>query len=832
MSDPVSTALTVLMVGHSLFGQTGPDMLDAALGEAGTVQAQIINGAPLRYNWENADRAEGVDARALLPGGTVTDLILTEAVPLANHLQWSETEVYAEAFAGLALASHPQARVFVQEGWHSLNSGTGVQIAHDPGADQPWRARLQTDLADWQGIVDQLRAGHPAAAEQIHLIPAGQALARLDTAIAAGQVPGVGAIAALFDDDIHLNDLGHYFVSMVQVASLRGVSPEGLPHTARDRYGTPFAAPAPDTARVMQEIAWQTVSEFSHARPAAPQASDQADRPPAADSRIAAPVPVVVTPVDTGGPKARAVGLAAVTDWSTQAPFLDLMKTARPLFGHLPGRFGGIAHADLEAGGYLDDDGWLREMPRDVASVGTLVLTDMPQDAGGLGGRYVLRFEGAGVVEVTGRAQDVRYGANEVRFGYAPGPGSVDIRIQRSRLSDPVRNITVVREDRLAAFDAGAVFNPDWLALVGTFGAVRFMDWMETNGSTQARWADRPQRRDATWAEAGVPVSVMIDLVNTAQVDGWFNMPHLADDAYVTAFAALVRDTMDPARTAYVEYSNEMWNFQFAQTRWAEAQARALWGKDDVGTQFYARRAAEVARIWRSVLGEGARLVNVISTQTGWLGLEDNILTAPLVQAEGAPAPVSAFDAYAVTGYFGGVLGLEDRQEMVTGWLQSSLAQATQRADAEGLTGDARAAQIADTRFDLAAGLAGKELLDGSVSGNSADTVADLVSRVWPYHAQVAQTHGLDLIMYEGGTHAVGLGAQVDNAPLTAFLQHLNYTPQMGALYARLLAGWQAVGGRLFNAYSDVYTPTKWGSWGARRHLGDDNPRWQALVAP
>lgn len=53
----------------------------------------------------------------------------------------------------------------------------------------------------------------------------------------------------------------------------------------------------------------------------------------------------------------------------------------------------------------------------------------------------------------------------------------------------------------------------------------------------------------------------------------------------------------------------------------------------------------------------------------------------------------------------------------------------------------------------------------------------------------------------------------------------------MGALYTTLLEGWKAVGGQLFNAYSDVYAPTKWGSWGALRYLDDDNPRWDALVA-
>ena len=73
-------------------------------------------------------------------------------------------------------------------------------------------------------------------------------------------------------------------------------------------------------------------------------------------------------------------------------------------------------------------------------------------------------------------------------------------------------------------------------------------------------------------------------------------------------------------------------------------------------------------------------------------------------------------------------------------------------------------------------------------------------------------------------------GAQVDDAEITAFLHHLNYSPVMAALYARLLAGWAAVTDAPFNAFVDVTAPGKWGSWGALRHLGDENPRWSVLA--
>lgn len=856
---------SVLMVGHSLFGADGPDMLQEALRAGlgqGEVRAQIINGAPLRYNWDESDSAEGVDARGVLPEGQTTHLILTEAIPLANHTRWSDTEVYAQAFFGLAAAANPSVKVYLQETWHSLKSGSGVAVEYDDNAHIPWRERLDSDLPVWEGIAAAVSDGRSSDSATIEVIPAGQAMARLYDEIAAERVPGLSEIDALFADDIHLNDLGHYFVAMVQYATLTGKEPLGLPTDFNDRWGKAFDTPEPDLARALQRVAWDAVRDYKGdavvpvppaTRPAAADNAQTAPISPTGPPAEPEPTPARVAPEVSATPVADApfeitasegavagtrdmgIGLAAIADWSVQAPFLDLMKTARPWLGHMAGRFGGMEYAQLVAGGYLDAQGWPIELPRELGSIGTLILTDMPEQATSLQGRYLLRFDGKGVIEVTGRAQNVRYGTNEVRFDYAPGPGSVDIRVQRMHRSDPPRNITVVREDRAADYDAGARFNPDWTQHLTGMKVLRFMDWMGTNDSPIAQWEDRPRPKDVTYAPRGVPVEVMVALANELEVDPWFNMPHLADDAYVTGFATYVEEALDEDRTAYVEFSNEVWNWQFAQTQWADEMAQARWGEAEKGMQFYGLRAAEVARIWTDVFGgeAEARLRNVIASQTGWLGLEREALEAPLYVAEkaGNSAPATAFDAYAITGYFGGVLGLADNAERVYGWLSDSLAKARAEGEAQGLNGADLADYIAAHRYDVASTLAAQDLRNGGTSGLENDTLADLMDRVWPYHAAVARAHDLDLVMYEGGSHVVGLGAQVDDEALTEFFHHFNYTPEMGALYADLMAGWEAVGGQLFTHYSDVYTPTKWGSWGALRFLADDNPRWEALTA-
>lgn len=822
-------AASVVFIGHSLFGHDNPAMLDQLLDTRGPakVEAQIINGAPLAFNWEHSASAEGVDARIRLqqPADAV---IVTEAVPLANHLKWSNTPDAVTRFYELARAANPDVDFYLQETWHSLKSGTGVPVEHDADAHIPWRERLNRDLPHWQGVVNRVNADTGGS---VRLLPAGQAMAALDDAIRAGTVPGLSRIEDVFADDIHPNDTGRYFLSLFQYAVLTGESPAGLPHRLKDRWGRAYQAPSGALAARLQDIAWAaagTAGKTGNATDRSVQALPPEPGPlpqdppgiPRLNTRPAAQVPDTETaatalPVPPAIPKQPiAINLAAIADWSPQAPFLDHFKTARPWIGHIAGQWGGAGHADLAAAGYLDPDGWPTAIPPELGSIGTVVLTDLPEAARSLKGRYVLRFSGDGIVEVTGRARNLRYSDGEIRFDFTPGPGAVDIRIQRTDrkgTGDYIRNMSLVKEEHLAAFGAGALFNPLWLDHLRGFAALRFMDWMATNNSAQTGWEDRPQVTDYSWAVKGVPAEILLALAREAEADPWFTLPHMADDTYFRRFARLAARRLPEGRRAYVEYSNEVWNWQFAQAGWADEQARARWGGDSLWMQFYGGRAAEMAQIWTQEFGASAadRLVRVIATQTGWMGLEEQLLTAPLWTAEqaGRKPPAEYFDAYAVTGYFGGVLGLEDRAPMVLDWVaqDASLGFATSQAYAE--------------------------LWDGRISGNPEDTLETLLGTVLPYHAKQAKTHGLDLIMYEGGSHAVGHGAMVDNDALTGFLTHFSYTPEMGALYARLLEGWAGLGGQLFTAFNDVYTPSKWGSWGGLRHLSDTNPRWNALEA-
>ncbi len=809
----------ILFVGHSLVGPTLPSLVEAGLsqmGQPGVVQAQIINGAPLRYNWDNSANAEGVDGRAVLAQGKVDALILTEGIPLAGNIQYNDTAGQIAAFAGLAREANPDVRVYLYETWHSLNSGTGATVPDDPGAGVPWRERITDDLALWASM----------AGPEVQIIPAGQAMGLLADEIAAGRVPGITDIRDMFSDDIHLSGKGLYFVALVHLAVLTGKTPEGLPPKLTRAWPTRDSVLTDDQAAALQKVAWAAVQAFPAqlagvAAEAAPAALPAATTETVvADNPVVAPDPVGsadILPMPRFAPITNpklTVGLAGVNDWSVQQPFLNLIKTARPWTGHLPGQWGGWDHDRLVAAGVLDADGWPKRLPPEINGLSTLILTDLPAEAAGVAGRYVLTYAGTADVAVEGAVKVIEAAPGRIMFDYAPGTGAVLINVAAIAEADPLRDMVVVREDRAQALAAGEVFNPDWLARLRGVSGLRFMDWMATNNSPLSRAEDRPKPADYTWARNGVPMEVMVALANELDADPWFTIPHLAEDALVLELAELAQFGLEPALQAYVEYSNEVWNWQFAQALWAEEQGRARWGRDQTWVQFYALRAAQVMGVWSNVYGAEAktRLVRVIATQTGAKGLEEQILEAPLVLAEGVDITAS-FDAYAVTGYFSGLLGGEAKVAAVKGWLAESAA-----------AGDAT------QRYDLAVTKAAAELRNGASTGVPEDTLDMLLTDTLPYQARVAAKHGLRLIMYEGGTHVVGYGPVVDDPDVTAFFNHLNFTPEMGALYADLLAGWARVSDAPFNAFVDLYTPNKWGSWGALRHLGDSNPRWDALA--
>lgn len=505
--------------------------------------------------------------------------------------------------------------------------------------------------------------------------------------------------------------------------------------------------------------------------------------------------------------------LAGIADWSTQIPFLDAFKYARSWLTQCEGgEVGCNGTWDTQETDKLDLDahGWVKSLPKpedppQFTRVGTFLFNGMEQYPGG---QYVVLYDGEGTIEY-------RFDAKKDTAASKPGRDVINVTPSRNGLflqitaTDPKKNGNYLRNIHVVpiAYEQTfrqQIFNPKFLERIQPFSALRFMDWMQTNNSQQRSWANRPQVEDASYAIKGVPVEIMVELANRMRAMPWFNMPHQADDEYIRNFAQLVKEKLDPKLKAYVEFSNEVWNWQFQQSHYALEQGKAKWGQDkgDAFAQWYGMRAAQMSDIWKQTFGnQRDRVISVIGTQTAWQGLEVPMLDCPLWAAEGnKPCYQHDLDAYAITGYFSGNLGQPKNQNLVESWLRD-----------------------ADAGFNKAVEQLG-------MKGTLGDSVAD-AAKGFTYHQKVARDRGLKLVAYEGGQHIVGSQGLENNEKLTNFYIKLNQHPEMNRVYTELLSQWKETGGTLFMHFNDIGQPSKWGSWGALESVEQSrSPKYDALI--
>lgn len=502
--------------------------------------------------------------------------------------------------------------------------------------------------------------------------------------------------------------------------------------------------------------------------------------------------------------------LTSISDWSTQLPFIDGFKSARRWMTKCSD--GESCSDQWDTGEFdkldLDPQGWVKSLPApadppEYSQVGTLLFREISRYPGG---QYVVLYDGEGTINYKFDAQKDSAASRPGRDLINVTPSTQGILLIISA-TDPNKNGNYIRNIRVVPIEyeqtyAEEIFNPLFLERIQKFGSLRFMDWMGTNHSKQSTWENRPKVEDATYAEKGVPVEIMVALANRLRAHPWFNMPHMATDDYMTRFAQLVQEKLDPKLKVYVEFSNEAWNWSFEQAQYALKQGKARWGEDkgDAFMQWYGMRTAQMSDIWKGVFGDQRdRVVSTISTQTGWKGLETSALDCPLWVAEGnQPCYQHQIDTYTVTGYFSGSLGDDRFRNTVESWLN----------DADGGVGRAL-----------------KQLAEGGLLEGD-DSVAGTVG-LFDYHKQVAQQKGLQLAVYEGGQSL----ASPNSEKLTELFIKLNRRPEMYDFYKQVLENWKAAGGTLFMNFADIGTPSKWGSWGVLEHVDQESsPRYDALI--
>lgn len=349
--------------------------------------------------------------------------------------------------------------------------------------------------------------------------------------------------------------------------------------------------------------------------------------------------------------------LAGMLDWGTELPFVDRMHNAREWY--TKDVVGGPWSTDLQDSLVLRADGYPVSLPQMVNGRpnGQIVATIWAELDGWDEGTYTVLYEGEGELAFWGASTNlVDHGNGRITFDLdtAAGGNALEMRINRSEASDPVRNIRVLMPGTETTY-MDQPFNPVWLDRVRMFRSVRFMDWGQTNNWGQKDWQDWDSPELYDWDERqpldhytyahnkGVPYELMIDLMNQEDLDGWVCVPYRASPDYIRQMAQLFHDNLEPERTLTVEYSNENWNWLFGQTQWCskygELETGLPWPECTVG---FAQRTLD---IWTDVYGaDTARIKRVVGVQTGWPDVAQRTIFN---------MRPGSFDAVAPTFYFG-----------------------------------------------------------------------------------------------------------------------------------------------------------------------------------
>jgi hypothetical protein len=509
------------------------------------------------------------------------------------------------------------------------------------------------------------------------------------------------------------------------------------------------------------------------------------------------------------------IGLNGLADWSSQMPFINIFKQSRNWITQCgEGSPAGCPSFDTQEKDRLnlDANGYPKSLPAANDSTVKYRRVEIPVFTGEhpeIPGKYIVMYDGEGTLTYFGGNKNESLSKPGMEVVEIPkDSGTFFLGISATNPNNYVRNIRIVRESQLDLYKAGEIFNPDWLNKVKSFKTLRFMDWMHTNNSEQKEWSNRPKVEDYSWAIKGAPVEVMVALANKLKANPWFNIPHQATDEYITNFAKIVKEKLDPSLTAYVEYSNETWNWQFEQAQYGNKQGRAKWGDHgDAFMQWHGMKAAQICDIWKkNVFGDSQknRVNCVISTHTAWKGLEEGLLNCPLWVAQGnAPCYQHGIDSYAITGYWSGDLGNPENTATVKSWFK----------DADGGFGKAI-----------------EQLKYGKLLKTEGDSLVQ-TKQLYEYHHKVTQQKGLALVVYEGGQSIAGSGGVENDDEMTKFFIELNRRPEMYELYTQMLNDWKSSGGTLFNHFVDIGLPNKWGSWGALEYLSQNgSPKYNALI--
>jgi hypothetical protein len=251
--------LRYYMVGNSLTDQVKYDFFQKLVESRGHKPVwgrSMTPGAPISWHWANKP------AFTQAPFGDFRKAFADyewDAVTLQPFSTYGAEIEGAKQMLGLIKLKSPGAQVYVYSQWMNATSGDFDRIFTEV---LPKLTGSTSGIRQFYEVfLQELAAAHPEM-KPPRLIPAGHALYLFNQKIQAGEVPGFTSIWEVYNDGIHLGNVGSYFVACSFFATLFGESPVGLPSEQynKDRSGRGDRELTPDLVRLIQETVWETVT--------------------------------------------------------------------------------------------------------------------------------------------------------------------------------------------------------------------------------------------------------------------------------------------------------------------------------------------------------------------------------------------------------------------------------------------------------------------------------------------------------------------------------------------------------------------------------------------
>jgi hypothetical protein len=284
------------------------------------------------------------------------------------------------------------------------------------------------------------------------------------------------------------------------------------------------------------------------------------------------------------------INVCWVNDWTRERMFADVVKQCRMI---------GTPTSPFDMAGPQGADGW------PSGDFGTIFDSGSPDAPG----TYSVSFTGQANIspwDTNFSIIDKKYNSdtNKTTATFKVPAGSPIMvaftntkRLPTDTTPTGITNLKIMRPTTRGGdtpHDESELFSRGFLDVVKQFEVVRFMHYFATINSDLRTWSQRRKPIDMyqsdgggpdhkKWLQLGSCIEYAVMLCNEAKVDGWFNIPALADDDYILKLAQAIAygtdgtnpytspqdnpvfPPLDKDRKIYTEWSCEVWNYAFRE---------------------------------------------------------------------------------------------------------------------------------------------------------------------------------------------------------------------------------------------------------------------------